>query len=122
MSEYRTLRLGRLAVPPGSFAVMAVVNRTRDSFFDHGATYEFGAALDAASRAVADGADIIDIGGVKAGPGAAVDDAEEIRRVAPFVAAVRAAHPEIVNGIAQRQFHGRGTNEIFRCWNRPVSV
>jgi dihydropteroate synthase len=48
---------------------MAVVNRTPDSFFDRGVTREFGPALDAASRAVADGAEIVDIGGVKAGPG-----------------------------------------------------
>ena len=46
---------------------MAVINRTPDSFFDRGATSAFGPALDAASRAVADGAEIVDIGGVKAG-------------------------------------------------------
>jgi len=93
--QHRTLRIGRLEVPPGSFAVMAVVNRTPDSFFDHGATYEFGAALDAASQAVADGADIIDIGGVKAGDGDEVTAAEEIRRVAGLVAAVRERHPAV---------------------------
>ena len=93
--QHRTLRIGRLEVPPGSFAVMAVVNRTPDSFFDHGATYEFGAALDAASQAVADGADIIDIGGVKAGEGDEVTPAEEIRRVAGLVAAVRERHPAV---------------------------
>jgi len=91
----RTLRLGRLTVPPGSFAVMAVVNRTPDSFFDRGATYEFGAALDAASQAVADGTDIIDIGGVKAGEGDEVSVTEEIRRVAGLVAAVRERHPGV---------------------------
>jgi len=46
----RTLRLGRREWPPGSFAVMPVINRTPDSFFDQGATREFGAALDAAGR------------------------------------------------------------------------
>jgi dihydropteroate synthase len=91
----RTLRIGGLVVPPGSFAIMAVVNRTPDSFFDHGATYEFGAALDAASAAVADGAGIVDIGGVKAGEGDEVTVAEEIRRVAGLVAAVRDRHPGI---------------------------
>jgi dihydropteroate synthase len=90
-----TLRLGPLEVPPGSFAVMAVVNRTPDSFYDHGATYEFGAALDAASQAVADGARIIDIGGVKAGEGDEVGVAEEIRRVAGLVTAVRDRHPGV---------------------------
>lgn len=91
----RTLRVGRLDVPPGAFAVMAVVNRTPDSFFDRGATWDFGAALEAASRAVADGADVVDIGGVKAGEGPEVSVAEEIRRVAGLVAAVRERHPGV---------------------------
>jgi dihydropteroate synthase len=75
---------------------MAIVNRTPDSFYDKGATFEDAAALAAVDAAVAGGAEIVDIGGVKAGPGAEVDTAEEIRRVAPFVAAVRDRHPEIV--------------------------
>ena len=96
VSQARTLRLGRREWPPGSFAVMAVINRTPDSFFDQGATREFGAALGAVDRAVAAGADIVDIGGVKAGPGDEVGVAEEIRRVAGLVAAVRDRHPGIV--------------------------
>ncbi|WP_173091569.1 dihydropteroate synthase [Actinomadura verrucosospora] len=80
----------------GRHAIMAVVNRTPDSFFDKGATYGFGAALDAVDRAVADGADIIDIGGVKAGPGEDVGVAEELRRVVDLVAAVRDRHPGVV--------------------------
>jgi len=75
---------------------MAVINRTPDSFFDRGATAEFGAALETASRAVADGADIVDIGGVKAGPGAEVTSAAEIDRVVGLVAAVRERHPDVV--------------------------
>ncbi len=96
MTSARTLRLGRREWPPGSFAVMAVINRTPDSFFDQGATREFGAALRAVDRAVAAGADIVDIGGVKAGPGDDVGVAEEIRRVAGLVAAVRDRHPGVV--------------------------
>ena len=84
------------AWPPGSFGIMAVINRTPDSFFDRGATSEFGPALDAASRAVADGAEIVDIGGVKAGPGDEVTPAAEIDRVAGLVAAVRERHPDVV--------------------------
>ena len=94
--QTRTLRLGRREWPPGSFAVMAVINRTPDSFFDAGATREFGAALRAADQAIAHGADIVDIGGVKAGPGDDVGVAEEIRRVAGLVAAVRDRHPDVV--------------------------
>ena len=75
---------------------MAVINRTPDSFFDRGATAGFGAALHAASQAVADGAAIVDIGGVKAGPGREVTSAAEIDRVAGLVAAVRERHPDVV--------------------------
>ena len=77
-------------------AVMAVVNRTPDSFFDRGATYGFAAALAAVDAAVAGGADIVDIGGVKAGPGEAVGVGEELRRVVDVVTAVRERHPGIV--------------------------
>lgn len=75
---------------------MAVVNRTPDSFFDRGATYGFDAAMQAVDRAVAGGADIVDIGGVKAGPGDLVDAREEIRRVADLVEAVRERHPDLL--------------------------
>jgi len=92
----RTLRLGTREWHHGSFGIMAVINRTPDSFFDRGSTREFGAALDSASQAVADGAEIIDIGGVKAGPGDEVTPAAEIDRVAGLVAAVRERHPDVV--------------------------
>ncbi|MDQ1697503.1 MAG: dihydropteroate synthase [Frankiaceae bacterium] len=75
---------------------MAIINRTPDSFYDKGATFADEAALAAVDRAIAAGADLVDIGGVKAGPGDDVDATEEIRRVAPFVVAVRAAHPDLV--------------------------
>ncbi|TXG91773.1 dihydropteroate synthase [Rhodococcus rhodnii] len=76
--------------------VMAIVNRTPDSFYDRGATFEDRPAMAAVARAVDEGADIVDVGGVKAGPGVEVDTAEEMRRVVPFVAAIRSRHPEIV--------------------------
>jgi dihydropteroate synthase len=76
--------------------LMAIVNRTPDSFYDKGATFEDEAALAAVDRAVAAGADIVDIGGVKAGPGAEVDEREEIARVVPFVRAVRERHADLV--------------------------
>ncbi|MFC8530258.1 dihydropteroate synthase [Nocardia sp. NPDC057227] len=76
--------------------VMAIVNRTPDSFYDRGATFTDAAAMDAVARAVDEGADLVDIGGVKAGPGAEVDAVEESRRVVPFVAAIRARYPELL--------------------------
>lgn len=77
--------------------IMAIINRTRDSFFDQGVTFSEAAARDAITKAIDDGADIVDIGGVRAGAeGEAVDTSEEIRRVAPLVAWARSAYPEIV--------------------------
>ncbi|UYP20054.1 dihydropteroate synthase [Rhodococcus sp. Z13] len=76
--------------------VMAIVNRTPDSFYDRGATFSDDAALERVDRAVAEGADVVDIGGVKAGPGDVVDTAEEIRRVVPFVAAIRERYPDLI--------------------------
>lgn len=90
------LRLGRQSFAPGDSAVMAIVNRTPDSFYDAGATYDDGAALARVEAVVAEGARIVDVGGVKAGPGEDVTAAEEIRRVVEFVAIVRAAYPELV--------------------------
>ncbi|HVB42880.1 MAG TPA: dihydropteroate synthase [Streptosporangiaceae bacterium] len=75
---------------------MAIVNRTPDSFFRPGDTWDESAAMDRVHQVVAEGADIVDIGGVPAAPGQHVDAAEEIRRTASFVAAVRGAYPEIV--------------------------
>jgi len=94
MVEPRTLKLGTRQWSHGEFAIMAVINRTPDSFFERDPG--FGAALDAVSRAVTDGADIVDIGGVKAGPGDEVTPAQEIDRVAGLVAAVRGRHPDVV--------------------------
>jgi dihydropteroate synthase len=76
--------------------VMAIVNRTPDSFYDKGATFAFDVALQRVRDVVRDGADIVDIGGVKAAPGDDVDVAEEIDRTASFVAAVRAEFPDLV--------------------------
>jgi dihydropteroate synthase len=90
------LRLGARRVLPGEFAVMAIVNRTPDSFYDGGQNVRLDAALAACAQAVADGADIVDIGGVRAGYGPTVDAAEEIDRVLPVVTAVRERFPELV--------------------------
>jgi dihydropteroate synthase len=90
------LRLGRRDFPVGQLAVMAIVNRTPDSFYRPGVTWDPAAALDRVHEVVAEGADIVDVGGVPARPGDEVDVAEEIRRTVPFIAAVREAYPELV--------------------------
>ena len=76
--------------------VMAIVNRTPDSFYDKGATFDMDPALQRCDVAIATGASIIDIGGVKAGPGEEVDSAEEIDRVVPTIARVHERHPEVL--------------------------
>ncbi|AAZ55352.1 dihydropteroate synthase [Thermobifida fusca] len=90
------LRLGSRTFTDDQMLVMAIVNRTPDSFYDRGATWEEERALDRVHQVVAEGADIVDIGGVKAAPGEEIPVAEEIRRVAGFVAKVRDAYPDIV--------------------------
>lgn len=102
------------AVPPGSAplvlrgrelgreggavrpVIMAVVNRTTDSFFAPARLPDDDAALRAAERALAQGAEILDVGGVRAGVGPDVDEAEELRRVLPVVARVRTELPELL--------------------------
>ena len=69
--------------------VMGILNRTPDSFFDQGSYFGFDDFLDKAALLVADGADVLDVGGVKAGPGPEVGEQEELDRVVPAVAALR---------------------------------
>ncbi|GAA2561057.1 MULTISPECIES: dihydropteroate synthase [Streptomyces] len=90
------LRLGGREFGPHEPVIMAIVNRTPDSFYDQGATFDDLPALERVDRAVAEGAAIVDIGGVKAGPGDEVDAAEEARRTVGFVARVRERHPDVV--------------------------
>jgi dihydropteroate synthase len=62
-------------------AVMAVVNRTPDSFFDQGRTFALDAAVQAAVDAAEAGADWVDIGGVPFAPGPELSAADELDRV-----------------------------------------
>ncbi|WP_431987248.1 dihydropteroate synthase [Streptomyces griseoflavus] len=90
------LRLGRREFAPHERVIMAIVNRTPDSFYDRGATFLDEPALTRVEQAVAEGAAIIDIGGVKAGPGEEVTAEEEARRTVGFVAEVRRRFPDVV--------------------------
>ncbi|WP_310722748.1 dihydropteroate synthase [Streptomyces sp. N2A] len=90
------LRLGNREFGPDERVIMAIVNRTPDSFYDRGATFRDEPALARVEQAVAEGAAIIDIGGVKAGPGEEVSAEEEARRTVGFVAEVRKRFPDVV--------------------------
>ena len=70
--------------------VMGILNRTPDSFYDQGATFALDSFLQRADQIVADGSDVLDVGGVKAGPGPEVSEQEELDRVVPAVEALRA--------------------------------
>ena len=91
-----TLQLGRHAFDDEARLMMAIVNRTPDSFYDKGATWAEDKAFDRVAQVVDEGAEIVDIGGIKAAPGQEIDVAEEVRRVGGFVGRVRSAYPDLV--------------------------
>jgi dihydropteroate synthase len=95
-------------------AVMAIVNRTPDSFYDKGRTDALDAAVAAAHRAIDEGADWIDVGGAKFAPGPAIPVGEEIERVVPVVAALAGSgavisvdtfHPEVARAAMEAGAH-----------------
>ena len=117
-----SLNLGSRRFADDDLIVMAIVNRTPDSFYDRGATYADDAAADRVAEVVADGAAIVDIGGVKAGYGDEVDSQEELRRTASFVERVRAQHPDIVISVdtwradVARELCRRGADLLNDTW------
>jgi dihydropteroate synthase len=88
---YPTIRLGEVRHDVTTRTlVMGILNRTPDSFYDRGATWDFDAFLARAEGLVNAGADLLDVGGVKAGPGPEVGEEEELERVIPAVEALTA--------------------------------
>jgi dihydropteroate synthase len=80
---------GRIVADAARPRVMGIVNTTPDSFSDGGLAFTFEDAIKRAEALVAEGADILDIGGESSRPGAVdVPVEEEIRRVIPVVAAL----------------------------------
>jgi dihydropteroate synthase len=78
-------------------AVMAIINRTPDSFYDKGRTFGLEQSIAAAHAAVADGADWIDIGGVPFAPGPEVTAEQEIDRVVPVIEALRSQAGTVIS-------------------------
>lgn len=117
-----TLRLGCHEFTDDATLMMAIVNRTPDSFYDKGATWAEDKAFDRVAQVVDEGAEIVDIGGIKAAPGKEIDAAEEIRRVASFVARVRSAHPDVVISVdtwraeVGRVVCGEGADVLNDAW------
>lgn len=78
-------------------AVMGIVNRTPDSFYPSARFGDLEGAFRHLDRLVAEGVDIVDIGGVRAGQeGDWVEAAEEIDRVGPFLAAAKDRYPDLL--------------------------
>jgi dihydropteroate synthase len=69
--------------------VVGILNRTKDSFYDHGSYFELDRFFERAEQLVKEGADVLDVGGVKAGPGPEVTEEEELERVVPVIASLR---------------------------------
>jgi dihydropteroate synthase len=91
VEPFPTLRLGERTLDiRARVIVMGILNRTPDSFYDRGATWNFDAFLRRAEALVAEGADLLDVGGVKAGPGPEVTEVEELERVTPAIEALHA--------------------------------
>jgi dihydropteroate synthase len=102
---------------------MGVVNRTDDSFFAGNRHADLDAAMRALHVAVDEGADIVDVGGVRAGQeGAPVSVAEEIDRVVPFLERARAAYPDLILSLDtwRAEVAARGCADGDRPRQRPV--
>jgi dihydropteroate synthase len=93
------VRLGARTYDDSARLVMGIVNATPDSFYDGGRAYAPAPALEQVAEMVADGADVIDVGGVKAGLGPEVPPAQEIARVEALVGSVRERHPDVAISI-----------------------
>ncbi len=118
-----SIRLGRTVFSDTELVVMAIVNRTPDSFYDAGAAFSDAAALDRVAQAVSEGARVVDVGGVKAGSGRPVEAAEELRRTASFVEAVRGTYPDLVISVdtwrseVARELCHRGADLLNDTWS-----
>jgi len=108
-----TLKLGRRSFADDVTLMMAIVNRTPDSFYDKGATWAEDKAFDRVAQVVDEGAEIVDIGGIKAAPGVFIDAEEEKERVVSFVARVREKFPDLVISVdTWRAEVGRAVCEV----------
>ncbi|MFC8013100.1 dihydropteroate synthase [Streptomyces cinereoruber] len=80
--------------------VMAIINRTRDSSYTKDSMFAFQDALAAVESAVAEGADVIDIGAIASSHQVEVVEAgEEAQRIVPLVQAIRERYPNVLISI-----------------------
>src|SRR3954468_21175894 len=92
--------------------VLGILNRTPDSFYDQGRYFDFDGFVRKADDLVRDGADILDVGGVKAGPGPEVGEQEELDRVLP---AIEALHARFDVPLSVDTWRASVARQAFRC-------
>src|SRR3954468_15545529 len=110
---FPTIRIGAERVDVRTRAlVMGILNRTPDSFYDKGAYFEMDAFLGRADALVAEGADLLDVGGVKAGPGPEVGEQEELDRVLP---AIEALHERFDCPLSVDTWRASVARQAFDC-------
>lgn len=101
--------------------VMGILNRTPDSFYDQGSYFEFEDFLRKAEQLVVDGADFLDVGGVKAGPGEEVTEQEELDRVVPAIEALRSRFDLPLSVDTWRASVARACFEAGACIGNDIS-
>lgn len=101
--------------------VMGILNRTRDSFFAPAATFELDSFLTRADQLVSEGADLLDVGGVKAGPGEEVSEVEELDRVVPAIELLRARFDVPVSVDTWRASVARASFAAGACVGNDIS-
>jgi dihydropteroate synthase len=101
--------------------VMGILNRTRDSFYGPTATYDLDAFFARAEQLVNEGADILDVGGVKAGPGDEVSEDEELERVVPVIRELSARFDVPLSVDTWRASVARASFEAGACIGNDIS-
>jgi dihydropteroate synthase len=101
--------------------VMGVLNRTKDSFYEPAATFDLDAFFARAAQLVAEGADLLDVGGVKAGPGEEVSEQEELDRVVPAIAELTKRFDVPVSVDTWRASVAVGSYEAGACVGNDIS-
>ncbi|HWD95892.1 MAG TPA: dihydropteroate synthase [Acidimicrobiales bacterium] len=101
--------------------VMGVLNRTKDSFYEPAATFDLDAFFARADELVAQGADLLDVGGVKAGPGDEVSEEEELDRVVPVISELTKRFDVPVSVDTWRASVAGASFEVGACVGNDIS-
>lgn len=117
------LRIRDRSFGAGDLVLMAILNRTKDSFVDGGRHFEDAAAFARVDQIVEEGADILDVGAVRAGVGEPVDAGQELARLLPVLEYARATHPQLLLSVdtwraqVAREVCAAGADLINDAWS-----